>query len=215
MQPNTLPSRRQRRRQTLPYSLAVGLGLVWYASGYAMHSSVIPCDSVSHPKHPIQSFRENGSRAPVSPSSTRYSLGLGRHTAVVGLGIEQPQQHSALDTYESVQYLVEHQPVVEYPSPHKNHLLLKESAHLTGTAPMGKKRYFVRPRRLAPDLFDIHHTCGAPVDVEGRVSAGNPTHFVAVATNECRRSRLELNTAWVEMLIHEQQQNLGVSPQPA
>jgi hypothetical protein len=40
-------------------------------------------------------------------------------------------------------------------------------------------------------------------------------HPVAVVKNGAPRSGWELNTAWVELLIHEQQQKLDAAPQPA
>lgn len=232
--PVTSPSRSRRRAFC---SLALGFRLLTSASAYATPSSTHDVGiSLSHVQLPFGALNENGHAVTMRRQSAQYSLGLGRHAAVKGVGSDSSSTSCETlprDAYEAVQFLVEHDAAMEYPSPQKNQERLKEQIQVTGakrasspscrptnaapgssTVPH-KRHLFVRPKRLSPDLFEIRYPPTPASDGITKRLLASTNHPVAVVKCGTRRVGWELNTAWVELLIHEQQQKLDAAPQSA
>jgi hypothetical protein len=219
------------RRQVL-FSIIISVShLALRTSAYTTQSSVHPCDTLSQTKMKIPHIIEPS----YSPSSTkrlsrgRYDLGLGQNLPVLSAATKSKQPTPPQDVLDAVKFLVEHQAVMEYPSPHRNQQLRGEqerysdvsaianTASPSDSVAKAKRLPFVQPKRLSPDLIDIQASrdgCGEVSDFNGRESGRHP---IATVTTQARTSAaLELNTAWVEMLIHEQLQAMEAAvPQAA
>lgn len=114
-------------------------------------------------------------------SKSTYSLGLGKNQPLVPTREELTE-----NVYKAVQYLNEHQAVSEYPSPQSVLGQVAAAQEAVATKPPVKGP--IVPVRLANDVVGIHTE-----------QSKAPVAFVLSA------NQLDLNTAWVEMLIHEQQ----------
>jgi hypothetical protein len=134
-----------------------------------------------------------------------YNLGLGRNPPIVSESKETASfrrvnfnEYPPAAIEAVTQYWVEHEAVREYPSPHKNaaknailRRTVKESTDKDKDASkkMVRSSRVIFPNRMAgDDVLRIHHA-----DQE------------AVAVWQTPGRHFELNTPWVEMLIHEQQ----------
>jgi hypothetical protein len=116
------------------------------------------------------------------------------------------------------QYWVEHEAVREYPSPYKNAALrqkVKESMDKDKDASKTKPRSLrtIFPNRMVgDDVLRIHHAAELNKHSSGRrdfVAADK----VAVAVWQTPGRHFEINTTWVEMLIHEQQMKFASATQ--
>jgi hypothetical protein len=227
-------NRRLSRRRQFFFTIAIFSDLALRTSAYATQSSAHPCDTLSQTK--LQMRMPNRKVSSQTASSNvriprgRYDLGLGRNPPVRGAQSKSKQQTISQQVYEAVQFCNEHQAVMDYPSPHRNQQLRSEQDQLSGmsatankasssdrTAKATKNLPFVQPKRLSPDLIDIHSSQVGFGLVSERDGRGSGRHPVATVTPHARKSsELELNTAWVEMLIHEQLQAMeGAVPQVA
>lgn len=225
--------RRLNRRRQMLIAITSLARLSLRTSAYATHSqsSAYPCDTLSQTQMriPYRKAPSPTESANVRLSRGRYDLGLGRNPPVRGAQATSKQPTIPQHVYEAVQFCNEHQAVIEYPSPHRNQELRSEQDQRSGMSANAKtaspsdrtaktkKLPFVQPKRLAPDLINIHASkaaCGQVSEVDGRGSGRHP--IATVAPHGRKSSELELNTAWVEMLIHEQLQAMEAAvPQVA
>jgi hypothetical protein len=123
-----------------------------------------------------------------------YSLGLGKNQPMLGASTTAntiTSQETAEDVYQAVQFWTGHKAVRNIPSPYENLKLAEKSMADAQSKPKASFRNIV-PTRLAQDLLSIsnHHHVGE--DFKGPTMIGNV-------------QAMDLNTPWVEMLIHEQQ----------
>jgi hypothetical protein len=217
-------NRRLNRRRQILFTITSFSELALRTSAYATQSSAHPCDTLSQAKMkmrmPYRKVPSQTASSNVRIPQGRYDLGLGRNPPVRGAPSNSKQQTIPHQVYEAVQFCNEHQAVMEYPSPQRNQQLRSEQDQRSAisatastvsfcdrTAKATKNLPFVQPKRLSPDLIDIHASqvgCGQVNERDGRRSGRHP---IATVTPHARKSsELELNTAWVEMLIHEQLQ---------
>jgi hypothetical protein len=141
---------------------------------------------------PQQQQQKNESRR------VTYALGLGKNQPVLGVSTTAntvPREETSEEVYQAAQFWTGHEAVRNIPSPHEN---LKAAENLMVEAqskPKPRSRHIV-PTRLVQDLLSIsnHHHVGE----ESR----GPTMFGDVQA-------MDLNTPWVEMLIHEQKLKFG------
>lgn len=114
----------------------------------------------------------------------KYDLGLGKNAPVVS----RKQSYGSSHSQDAVQYMIEYESVSEYPDPRKS------TNPVERPSPEEKKTRHKPPQptpiRLAKESLDIS---GNGVD--------------ASATFQVNPTELDVNTLWVEMLIHDQQQN--------
>jgi hypothetical protein len=123
-----------------------------------------------------------------------YSLGLGKNQPVLGASTTAntiTSEENVKDVYQAVQFWTGHKAVRNIPSPYDNLKLAEKLKADAQSKPKSSFRHIV-PTRLAQDLLSIsnHHHVGE----ESR----GPTMIGDVQA-------MDLNTPWVEMLIHEQQ----------
>jgi hypothetical protein len=153
--------------------------------------------AASRPKRSVSYDFGVGKNPPVA-KSTRY----GENASSEDHACHHPQQpitqpHTNVESssrplfVEAIaQYWVEHEAVREYPSPNRI---------IPATASKGKKRtypVFIVPKRMTGDgILRIQGTHSLPS---------------VIATHTPGR-HFELNTPWVEMLIHEQQKKLAIA----
>jgi hypothetical protein len=135
-----------------------------------------------------QQQQHNGSRRGT------YALGLGKNQPVLGASTTAntvTSEETAEDVYQAVQFWTGHQAVRNIPSPYENLKVAEKLMADAQSKPKPRSRHIV-PTRLAQDLLSIsnHHHVGE----ESR----GPTMVGDVQA-------MDLNTPWVEMLIHEQQ----------
>jgi hypothetical protein len=149
----------------------------------------IATSTMRKPNHPVQQKQQQN----VSHRVT-YSLGLGKNQPVLGASTTAntiTSEESVEDVYQAVQFWTGHKAVRNIPSPYEN---LKVAEKLIADAQSNPKASFrhIVPTRLAQDLLSIsnHHHVGE--ESRGPTMIGNV-------------QAMDLNTPWVEMLIHEQQ----------
>jgi hypothetical protein len=158
---------------------------------------------------PIQQQQQQQQQQNEARPRVTYGLGLGKNQPVLGASCSTTAnsvtsgEDTPEDVYHAVQFWSGHKTVHNIPSPYEN---LKRAEKLRAdalsqsqaqsqaqsTKPKSSFRHIV-PTRLAEDLVSIsnHHHFG------GEESRG-PTMIGNVQA-------MDLNTPWVEMLIHEQQ----------
>jgi hypothetical protein len=124
-----------------------------------------------------------------------YALGLGKNQPVLGTlttANTVKREETAEDVYQAVQFWTGHDSVRNIPSPYDN---LKAAEKLMADAQSKPKTRFrhIVPTRFVEDLLSIsnHHDVGE--ESRGPTMRGDV-------------QAMDLNTPWVEMLIHEQQQ---------
>jgi hypothetical protein len=158
------------------------------------------------------------SQAPTT-SAQRYSLGLGRNGPVVPIkSLSPPPPPPHWDNLaQATQYLVEHESVRSFPAP-----LVPPPLKATTTTTISAKKSHpplipsritddsvLRIRQVPTSLYaNLESLTGAPTlrsSGGGAAIGSSPTTTIAHAA--CmRRNEFDLNTAWMELLIHEQQQ---------
>jgi hypothetical protein len=149
-----------------------------------------PVDTKISQVLPLQQLQEQNESRRVT-----YSLGLGKNQPVLGASTTAntiTSEETVDDVYQAVQFWTGHKAVRNIPSPNENlKLAEKLKADEQSKPPKSSARHIV-PTRLAQDLLSIsnHHHVGE----ESR----GPTMIGDVQA-------MDLNTPWVEMLIHEQQ----------
>jgi hypothetical protein len=184
-------------------------------------SSVLtrPTTTLSYVDDSVEAFRDSQSPATVQ----RYSLGLGRNGPVVPTKSLSPPLAQRLESHwdnlaQATQYLVEHQSVRSFPAP-----LVPPLKESTTTTTSPKKSHpplvpsritddsILRIRQVPSSLYaNLESLNDAPTlrsDVGGATSSScsSPTTTIVNAAS-WRRNEFDLNTAWMELLIHEQQQ---------
>ena len=115
--------------------------------------------------------------------STTYDLGLGKNPPVVG-------KRTSIDTDRNTatRFWVEHEAVHQYPSPS---LAIEEfKPRIPPKMPLPK----VKPSRMSEDVLNISSKKGSSV-----IFQANPN------------LKIDLNTVWVEMMIHNQQMQLATN----
>ena len=132
----------------------------------------------------------------------RYDLGIGKNPplhSLVGTSFDEP------DSKTAVQFLEEYESVVEYPSP-------LQHPHPRSAGSSKKKRQFpVHVHRFSVDLIDICEVASGGSGARPVAYTHRPSPGTSQRGSGGRRSPWDLNTPWVEMLIHEQQQQLLVA----
>jgi len=136
-----------------------------------------------------------------------YDLGLGKNKPVYNRNLANRGEETSLnesdDVWHATQYLVEHKAVVDYPRPlqrdQKANQNIKKSSHP------------IIPSRFSDDILKIVD----PDDNRNQKSSRNDqqakqAYPVAWASGQSRPA-WDLNTPWVEMLIHEQQIKLALN----
>jgi hypothetical protein len=124
-----------------------------------------------------------------------YALGLGKNQPVLGASTRTANivtsEETAEDVYQAVQFWTGHKAVRNIPSPYENLKIAEKLMTDAQSKPKSSLRHIV-PTRLAQDLLSIsnHHHVGE--ESRGPTMIGNV-------------QAMDLNTPWVEMLIHEQQ----------
>jgi hypothetical protein len=128
-----------------------------------------------------------------------YGLGLGKNQPVTGASTTantKTSEDTPEDVYHAVQFWTGHKTVHNIPSPYENlkraeKLMADAQSQSQPTKPKSSFRHIV-PTRLAEDVVSIsnHHHVGE--ESRGPTMIGNV-------------QAMDLNTPWVEMLIHEQQ----------
>jgi hypothetical protein len=149
--------------------------------------------AVSRPKRSVSYDFGLGKNPPVA-KSTRYgenASGDTCHHPQQPITQQQSSPRPPLFVEAIAQYLVEHEAVREYPSPNRI---------IPATTSIGKKKraypVFIVPKRMTGDgILWIQGTHSIP----------------SVITAQTPGRHFELNTLWVELLIHEQQKKLAVA----
>lgn len=150
-----------------------------------------------------------------------YSLGLGKNSAL-SYSSTTYGQNDSIDIIEAVQYWSDHQAVNEFPNPaliaRVRSTMLESTAQTlvsqyTRAAKNSKKESTTAPPRIIPQRFfgdqfpittEVHHReqqHGDVVDLNNDRSSTIPT----MKSRKTVVRQFDLNTPWVEMLIHEQQ----------
>lgn len=198
------PSTNKKRHDWLVLTSALLLPAA--ASAYSTVSSAHPFDVPLLQRLEVVSEL----RTALPQSRARYSLGLGKNGPVGSVRADglRPWQHNSQDnTYDAAKYLIEHEAVVEYPSP--LHRLSQRPAFVPAApssdiSSNAKPRALLRPRRFSPELIDIQQhpdRTTQPLAFAATTSPDGPSSH----DSQRRRPQWELNTPWVEMLIHDQQ----------
>lgn len=137
-------------------------------------------------------------------TSQKYDLGIGKNQPLYGGKRKQRQQQEP-----TVEFLVEHEVVNTLPSPLDNDLEQlqqqqqpQSSSTSTQKEEPNKKTKRVLPKvihvRKSQDILDIHHH-----------SQNQLPHMTTKKTTQsdnkkAQKPKMDINTAWVEMLIHTQ-----------
>ena len=117
---------------------------------------------------------------PISSTKHRvsYDLGIGKNQPVVS---KADDLNEKMNVYQAAKFWSEHQAVNDIPNP----LLIQATANKPKLSP-------IIPLRLADDFLAIHHD-------------RSEEHSHPTMTAKAPIQEYDLNTPWVEMLIHEQQ----------
>lgn len=131
-----------------------------------------------------------------------YDLGLGKNSPINRYSDTYRQFESRrnqdYDVYQAVEYLLEHSAVVDFPSP-----LRANAAGPATTSTQNKKLSTpIVPTRFSDDMLTI---VNSPHAKSNGVESLNDR---PVAFSAHIRPQWDLNTPWVEMLIHEQKMKL-------
>lgn len=137
---------------------------------------------------PMQLQQQNESR-PVT-----YALGLGKNQPVLGSSMTANRITSAEtseDVHQAVQFWTGHNAVNNIPSPYEN-LKLAENLIAGAQSKSNPRPSHIVPTRLAEDLLSISNNHRVGEESRGPTVSGD-------------LQAMDLNTPWIEMLIHEQQ----------
>lgn len=147
--------------------------------------AVVPTTQATSPppQEQQQQTETTGKSTNTRSSPVSYDLGLGKN-APVGFHSPTPTTTTTDDVYRAAQFLLEHEAAVPYPAP----LQKKNQTQQQPKCPLPP----VPLQRFSDDVLKI---------VQDDQKAA-PTAFAS--DNEW-----DLNTPWVEMLIHEQQAKLA------
>jgi hypothetical protein len=121
-----------------------------------------------------------------------YALGLGKNQPMLGAsttGGTVVGEEIAEEVYQAVQFWTEHEAVRSIPSPYENFKAAEKAMAAAQSKPKTRSGP-IFPARLEEDLLSIFHHHGE--------ESSRPTMYGSI-------QELDLNTPWVEMLIHEQQ----------
>ena len=116
--------------------------------------------------------------------STTYDLGLGKNQPVIG---KTTSIVTDLDT--ATLFWVEYEAVNKYPSP------TLATEEITSNAPLKIPLPKVKPSRMSEDVLNIT----SKKDLSSVIFQVNPN------------LKMDLNTVWVEMMIHNQQMHLATN----
>ena len=141
-------------------------------------------------------------------SRSTYDLGIGKNKPVLSkrdndgtfnAAVSQPQS-----VFEATRYWSDHEAVREYPSPTQS----TEDMFANDIKPK-KALPMVNPTRQAHDVLTILvGTNSSPLDDPSTTTAEQrqqKKHPIMVPSTEQRGPQLDVNTVWVEMLIHSEQ----------
>jgi hypothetical protein len=160
------------------------------------------------------------SQAPTT-TAQRYSLGLGRNGPVFPIKSLSPLHAQRLESQwdnlaQATQYLVEHESVRSFPAP-----LVPPPLKATTTTTISIKTShpplipsritddsILRIRQVPTSLFaNLESLTGAAtLRSSGGAAIGSSATTTIAHAASMRRNEFDLNTAWMELLIHEQQQ---------
>lgn len=135
--------------------------------------------------------REQPTEKPSSPPRSAYDLGLGKNQPVVQK-TSQATIHD-IDMAEALQYWTEYESVNEFPSPLNQEEVSYETTQ-TPSKTTKRKIMPINPARLVEESLPIL-----------------PTQSDAPVMFQSDSSQLDVNTAWVEMLIHSEQQKFALA----
>ena len=173
-----------------------------------------------------------------APQVNYYNLGIGRNQPLVEVAGPTPDNSSQSrhpppsSVYETTQYLVEHEGIIEREKFQKLTLSIAAAAAVPTKSPTKKavttQRQPVLGQRITDDsvlqIFDAHGnhesqqqqqrrsdpTVGTTANVDNNANHNTPPPSTpqsqAQAMGLNMKSHYDLNTAWVEMLIHSERQ---------
>ena len=133
-----------------------------------------------------------------------YDLGLGKNKPVYNRNLADGGEETSLkeggDVWQATQYLVEHETIVDYPRP-----LQSDQRAIQNNK---KSSHPIIPSRFSDDILKIVNLD----DSQTQKSSRNDQQAYPVAwVSGQSRPAWDLNTPWVEMLIHEQQIKLALN----
>lgn len=160
---------------------------------------------IHHPAYQQQQ-KEREQQQHQQQRTISYDLGLGKNAPV---GFIQSNVHPDDDVYEAVQHWDHHQTVNEYPNPEvvaqaraamMESIAQKASAEVQANRRQSAKRRTMRkviPQRFFGEQF--------PITEQQQQKVDTPRTIPTMESRESVVRQYDLNTPWVEMLIHEQQ----------
>jgi hypothetical protein len=145
----------------------------------------------------------------VKRQTPKYDLGLGKNKP---LGVASNKEslaatsHNNNHVHQAVEYLVEHDGTMAYPSPemvqkHRERLLQSSAASSSQQSRLGKSNA-VSSQRFQNPYTQQQHRIDIPVMVKSSTNDNDGSHFVV---NRAATNDLDMNTAWVQLLMLEQQ----------
>ena len=152
----------------------------------------------------------------ISKPSSTYDLGLGKNQPVVAFqGKITPAVSTTETTDSSTEYLIEYQAVREYPSPLTNNgqqvaeVILPPSRRNE----VNKKKVLpkVRLQRQAEEHLFIYDADSNEAQPPTSLSSKSSTSSSTIKMVPISKDKLDINTAWVEMLIHSEQMKVAAA----
>jgi len=142
-----------------------------------------------------------------SQKTFKYDLGLGKNKPVTSKSQQLPTELGSVDlSLNPTQFLVDHVSVRSYPSP------LDSSSRNKSSEPKRRRENLprIQHRRHSEDVLRIRDH----ISVENSKPYKDSFYPVMVPITKnysAARVKLDVNTVWVEMMLHNEQQKLLVS----
>lgn len=142
----------------------------------------------------------------------KYDLGLGKHAPIGGYnkapkGVVQDDESLQAVAYEMAQYCTEFQAVNALPNPSERLRAADQGAAAAAAAANHSKtsrsKPRIMPKRFHRDDFSIQN-----VSNNNQQDSTKEASALFVMTKTAASGNFDLNTAWVEMLLHEQELKL-------
>ncbi|CAB9500671.1 expressed unknown protein [Seminavis robusta] len=158
-----------------------------------------PFDELPSNMSLIKPSRPCGVTSTQQPCRATYDLGLGKNAPVThSSGSNLYTAESDSRVLEATKYWSEYESVREFPSPQSQQVVAYRSA-VPETNKKMRKTVLLHPKRTMQDSLTIVPNAARQ---KLRTSTGQPVPMMV----QSDASQLDVNSVWVEMLIHSEQQ---------
>ncbi|CAB9505551.1 expressed unknown protein [Seminavis robusta] len=202
----------QTVRSTTSQLLVVGIWII----GISVVEAFALENSINRNRHTLSVAKPTQPTTPSdkpAESIVRYDLGIGKNPPFSGSIGAVLQSQEPSDIYDACQYLIEHEAVRDIPNPTNTPREQYGAQPESNQRPKTSNRIVNKPKIIYPKrsesvLFTSDRSLRAKKSLRRANRTIKPASVVGMTDSN---DELDINTVWVEMLVHSEQSRVAYS----